>query len=100
MTTSPQPRRPVTSAGMAVSQDLPHRNSVPSEMGSGLWQLLHGPNAAQGHFVGYQGPPGLYPIGEALWVDGRPVFPVGGYDPNGATPSAQAVSGITQCGLC
>ncbi len=84
----------LSSAGMAVSQDLPHRNSVPSEVGSGLWSLLHGPNAPQGHFMGYQQPPGLYPIGEPLWIDGRPVFPIGGYAPNGSTPSAQAVSGI------
>jgi hypothetical protein len=84
----------MTSSGLAVSQDLPHRNSIPSEQGSGLWQLLHGDNAPQGHFIGYQGPPGLYPIGEALWIDGRPVFPTGGYAPNGATPSALAVSSI------
>ena len=84
----------LTSAGLAVSQDLPHRNSIPSEQRSGLWNLLHGPQASQGHFIGYQGPPGLYPIGEALWIDGRPVLPVGGYAPNGPTPSALAVSGI------
>ena len=84
----------MTSAGLVVSQDLPHRNAVPSEQGSGLWQLLHGDNAPQGHFIGYQAPPGLYPIGEALWIDGRPVFPTGGYAPSGPTPSALAVSSI------
>ena len=84
----------LTSAGLAVSQDLPHRNAIPSEQGSGLWQLLHGENAPQGHFIGYQRPPGLYPIGEALWIDGCPVFPTGGYAPSGPTPSALAVSSI------
>jgi hypothetical protein len=84
----------LTSAGLAVSQDLPHRNSVPSEQRSGLWSLLHGPKAPEGHFIGYQGPPGLYPIGEAIWIDGRPIFTTGGYAPNGPTPSALAVSGI------
>lgn len=84
----------LTGAGLAVSQDLPHRNSVPSEQRSGLWSLLHGPQAPGGHFIGYQGPPGLYPIGEALWIDGRPVFTTGGYAPNGSTPSALAVSAI------
>ena len=84
----------LTSAGLAVSQDLPHRNAIPSEQGSGLWQLLHGERAPQGHFIGYQGPPGLYPIGEALWIDGRPVFPTGGYAPGGPTSSALAVSSI------
>ena len=84
----------LTNAGLEVSQDLPHRNSVPSEERSGLWGLLHGPKAPQGHFIGYQGPPGLYPIGEALWIDGRPVFPTGGYAPGGKTPSGLAVSGI------
>ncbi|MGA2530446.1 MAG: hypothetical protein ABSG36_14970 [Acidimicrobiales bacterium] len=82
------------SAGLVVSQDLPHRNSVPSEQGSGLWQLLHGPRAPEGHFMGYQGPPGLYPVGEALWIDGRPVFPTGGYAPSGQSPSALAISAI------
>ncbi len=84
----------MASAGLAVSQDLPHRNAIPSELGSGLWQLLHGDNAPQGHFIGYQGPPGLYPVGEALWIDGRPVFPTGGYAPSGPTASALAVSSI------
>jgi hypothetical protein len=84
----------MSSAGLAVSQDLPHRNAIPSELGSGLWQFLHGQNAPQGHFVGYQGPPGLYPIGEPLWIDGRPVFPTGGYAPSGPTPSSLAISGI------
>jgi len=84
----------ITSAGLAVTQDLPHRNSVPSEQGSGLWQLLHGPNAPKGHFIGYQGPPGQYPIGEALWIDGRPVFPTGGYASSGPTPSSRAIAGI------
>ena len=37
--------------------------------------------------MGYQGPPGLYPVGEALWIDGRPVFPTGGYAPSGQSPS-------------
>ena len=84
----------MSSSGLAVSQDLPHRNSIPSEEGSGLWQLLHGAAAPEGHFIGYQGPPGLYPIGEALWIDGHPVFPTGGYAPSGASPSALAVSSI------
>ncbi|MGO9880205.1 MAG: hypothetical protein ACLPSM_12755 [Acidimicrobiales bacterium] len=84
----------MTGAGLVVSQDLPHRNAVPSELGSGLWQLLHGATAPDGHFIGYQGPPGLYPIGEPLWINGRPVFPTGGYAPSGPTRSALAVSSI------
>jgi hypothetical protein len=83
-----------TSAGLVVTQDLPHRNSVPSEERSGLWSLLHGPNAPSGHVIGYQGPPGIYPVGEALWIDGRPVFTTGGFAPSGSTPSALAISGI------
>jgi hypothetical protein len=86
----------MAAAGLQVSQDLPHRNHVPSEEGSGLWQLLHGTQAPRGHFTGYQGPPGLYPVGEALWIDGRPVFPTGGYAPGGPTPSLQAISAIAR----
>ena len=84
----------ITSAGLAVSQDLPHRNSVPSEERSGAWSLLHGSKAPSGHIVGYQGPPGIYPVGEAIWIDGRPIFTTGGYAPSGLNPSALAVSAI------
>lgn len=83
-------------SGLAVSQDFPHRIYVPSEKGSGLWEMLHGANAPMGHFVGYQNPPGLYPVGEALWIDGRPVLPTGGYAPSGSTASGRAASGISQ----
>lgn len=80
-------------AGLGVSQNLPHTGGVLDERASGWWDLLHGDDAPAGHIVGYTGPIGSYPVGEALWINGRPVLPVAGG--SGSTPSAAAAAGVS-----
>lgn len=86
--------RAMTAAGLRVSQDLPHSGAVLSEKASGWWDLLHGSNPPEGHIVGYTGPRGPYPAGEALWINGRPILHVSGG--TGSTPSDRAASGVTE----
>ena len=83
-----------SSAGLSVTQSLPHLPIVYSERASGLWGLLHGPTPPSGHLLGYTQPIGLYPVGEPLWVNGRPVLPVGGYDRSGTTKVAENVAAV------
>lgn len=82
----------MAAANLRVSQNLPHEGSVLSEHASGWWDLLHGKTPPDGHVVGYTGPRGPYPAGEAMWINGRPIFPVSGA--TGSTPSEQAASGV------
>lgn len=76
-----------------VGQSFPHLPGMPSPEASGLWDMLHG--GPDGYFLGYIGM-GPYPAGEPLWIDGRPVLPVGGYGgANSAGGPTQAISNLT-----
>ncbi len=80
------------SAGLRLGQALPHEGGVHTPQALGLWDLLHGGEAADGFVLGYiQG--GTYPA-EPLWVNSRPVLPIGGYGGAGATGAEQAVSAV------
>jgi hypothetical protein len=68
-------------ANLQVSQSLPHTARVLSAQASGLWDLMHG--GPEGHFLGYTEISG-YPAGQPLWIDARPVLPVGGYGGSGS----------------
>lgn len=91
----------LSAARLLVSSSQPLEAPVLSAKQAGLWDFLHGIDAPKGHVFGYQAPPGLYPIGEPLWIDGRPLLPTGGYVPTGAADgygpgeATHAISGIS-----
>ncbi len=87
----------LNNGNLRVSQNMSELPPVYTETTSGLWYLLHGTNAPNGHFFGYTSPPGLYPVGEPTWINGKPVTTIGGYAPTGSPSSAPvtyATSGI------
>ena len=80
------------SGRLRVGQTLPHGGPVRTPQALGLWDFLHGADAPDGFVLGYI-TVGGYPA-EPLWVNGRPILPVGGYGGSGATPSAQAIAAV------
>ena len=85
----------MSAAGLNVGQSLPHNALVLGEKASGFWDLLHGSHPADGHFYGYTYSQ-AYPIGEPLWINSRPVLPVGGFQrPIGTgTPAERNITAI------
>ena len=80
------------SAHLRVGQTLPHEGGVHTPQALGLWDLLHGTNAPDGFILGYI-TIGGYPT-EPLWVNGRPILPVGGYGGSGSTLTAKAIAAV------
>ncbi len=80
-------------ANLHVGQELPHESNVLSAHGAGLWDLLHGSHPPDGFFLGYT-VIGGYPAGQVLWINQRPVFPMGAFGGTGSSATSQAISAI------
>ena len=80
-------------ARLGVGQSLPHTGGILTAETSGLSEILHGSDAPDGFLLGYTSISG-YPAGQALWINSRPVFPMGGLGGQGSTQAEQAVSAI------
>ena len=78
-----------------VGQSLPHTGQVLAAKPAGLWDILHGSDAPDGFLLGYTFIGG-YPAGQALWVNSRPVFPMGAFGGSGSTQAEQAISAIQE----
>ncbi len=82
-------------ANLRVGQDLPHEDYVMNAHTSGLWDLMHGNQPPDGMLLGYTSNIG-YPSGQAMWINGRPVFAMGGFGGgSGSTQAEQAESDIS-----
>lgn len=86
-------RAAMQAANLGVGQSLPHTGQVLAAKPAGFWDILHGADAPDGFLLGYM-VIGGYPAGQALWVNSRPVFPMGAFGGTGTSQADQAISAI------